>query len=63
LAKALADYLFDDDSMMTRIDMSEYQEKHAVSRLVGAPPVMLDMKKAAANRSCKAKAYSVILLD
>ncbi|MEO6231094.1 MAG: AAA family ATPase, partial [Ferruginibacter sp.] len=38
LAKALADYLFDDESMMTRIDMSEYQEKHAVSRLVGAPP-------------------------
>src|SRR6185312_5414174 len=38
LAKALAEYLFDDDSMMTRIDMSEYQEKHSVSRLVGAPP-------------------------
>jgi ATP-dependent Clp protease ATP-binding subunit ClpB len=38
LAKALAEYLFDDDSMMTRIDMSEYQEKHAVSRLLGAPP-------------------------
>jgi ATP-dependent Clp protease ATP-binding subunit ClpB len=38
LAKALAEYLFDDESMMTRIDMSEYQEKHTVSRLVGAPP-------------------------
>jgi ATP-dependent Clp protease ATP-binding subunit ClpB len=38
LAKALAGYLFDDEGMMTRIDMSEYQEKHAVSRLVGAPP-------------------------
>lgn len=38
LAKALAEYLFDDESLMTRIDMSEYQEKHTVSRLVGAPP-------------------------
>ena len=38
LARALAEYLFDDESMLTRIDMSEYQEKHAVSRLVGAPP-------------------------
>ena len=38
LAKALANYLFDDDAMMTRIDISEYQEKHSVSRLVGAPP-------------------------
>jgi len=38
LAKALAEFLFDDESMMTRIDMSEYQEKHSVSRLVGAPP-------------------------
>jgi ATP-dependent Clp protease ATP-binding subunit ClpB len=45
LAKALAEYLFDDDAMMTRIDMSEYQEKHSVSRLVGAPPGYVDTMK------------------
>ena len=50
LAKALAELLFDDEQAMTRIDMSEYQERHAVSRLVGAPPVILVMKKVTAHR-------------
>ncbi|MEJ7673264.1 MAG: AAA family ATPase [Chitinophagaceae bacterium] len=52
--KHLADYLFDDDSMMTRIDMSEYQEKHTVSRLVGAPPGYVGYEEGGQlNRSCK----------
>ncbi len=46
LAKTLAQSLFDSEEQMIRIDMSEYMEKHAVSRLIGAPPDMLDMKRA-----------------
>jgi ATP-dependent Clp protease ATP-binding subunit ClpB len=64
LAKALADYFFDDDSMMTRIDMSEYQEKHSVSRLVGAPPGYVGYDEGGQlTESVRRKPYSVILLD
>ncbi|MEO6134829.1 MAG: ATP-dependent chaperone ClpB [Ginsengibacter sp.] len=64
LAKALADYLFDDDSMMTRIDMSEYQEKHSVSRLVGAPPGYVGYDEGGQlTEAVRRKPYSVILLD
>ncbi len=64
LAKALADYLFDDDSMMTRIDMSEYQEKHAVSRLLGAPPGYIGYDEGGQlTEAVRRKPYSVILLD
>ena len=64
LAKALADYLFDDDSMMTRIDMSEYQEKHAVSRLVGAPPGYIGYEEGGQlTEAVRRKPYSVVLLD
>ncbi|MES2891852.1 MAG: ATP-dependent chaperone ClpB [Bacteroidota bacterium] len=64
LAKALADYLFDDDSMMTRIDMSEYQEKHAVSRLVGAPPGYVGYEEGGQlTEAVRRKPYSVVLLD
>jgi ATP-dependent Clp protease ATP-binding subunit ClpB len=64
LAKALAEYLFDDDSMMTRIDMSEYQEKHAVSRLVGAPPGYVGYEEGGQlTEAVRRKPYSVILLD
>ena len=64
LAKALADYLFDDDSMMTRIDMSEYQEKHSVSRLVGAPPGYVGYDEGGQlTESVRRKPYSVVLLD
>lgn len=64
LAKALADYLFDDESMMTRIDMSEYQEKHAVSRLVGAPPGYVGYDEGGQlTEAVRRKPYSVILLD
>jgi ATP-dependent Clp protease ATP-binding subunit ClpB len=64
LAKALADYLFDDDSMMTRIDMSEYQEKHAVSRLLGAPPGYIGYEEGGQlTEAVRRKPYSVILLD
>jgi len=64
LAKALADYLFDDDSMMTRIDMSEYQEKHAVSRLVGAPPGYVGYDEGGQlTEAVRRKPYSVVLLD
>lgn len=64
LAKALAEYLFDDDSMMTRIDMSEYQEKHAVSRLVGAPPGYVGYDEGGQlTEAVRRKPYSVILLD
>jgi len=64
LAKALADYLFDDDSMMTRIDMSEYQEKHAVSRLIGAPPGYVGYDEGGQlTEAVRRKPYSVILLD
>ena len=64
LAKTLADYLFDDESAMTRIDMSEYQEKHAVSRLVGAPPGYVGYEEGGQlTEAVRRKPYSVILLD
>ncbi|MEO7445417.1 MAG: AAA family ATPase, partial [Ferruginibacter sp.] len=64
LAKALAAYLFDDDSMMTRIDMSEYQEKHSVSRLVGAPPGYVGYEEGGQlTEAVRRKPYSVVLLD
>jgi len=64
LAKALADYLFDNDNMMTRIDMSEYQEKHSVSRLVGAPPGYVGYDEGGQlTEAVRRKPYSVILLD
>jgi ATP-dependent Clp protease ATP-binding subunit ClpB len=64
LAKALAGYLFDDESMMTRIDMSEYQEKHSVSRLVGAPPGYVGYDEGGQlTEAVRRKPYSVILLD
>jgi ATP-dependent Clp protease ATP-binding subunit ClpB len=64
LAKALAEYLFDDESMMTRIDMSEYQEKHAVSRLVGAPPGYVGYDEGGQlTEAVRRKPYSVILFD
>ncbi|MNE19341.1 Chaperone protein ClpB [compost metagenome] len=64
LAKALAEALFDDDSMMTRIDMSEYQEKHSVSRLVGAPPGYVGYDEGGQlTEAVRRKPYSVILLD
>jgi len=64
LAKALAEYLFDDDNAMTRIDMSEYQERHAVSRLVGAPPGYVGYDEGGQlTESVRRKPYSVILLD
>lgn len=64
LAKALAEYLFDDDGMMTRIDMSEYQEKHSVSRLVGAPPGYVGYDEGGQlTEAVRRKPYSVVLLD
>jgi ATP-dependent Clp protease ATP-binding subunit ClpB len=64
LAKALANYLFDDESMMTRIDMSEYQEKHSVSRLVGAPPGYVGYDEGGQlTEAVRRKPYSVVLLD
>ena len=64
LAKALAAYLFDDEGMMTRIDMSEYQEKHAVSRLIGAPPGYVGYDEGGQlTEAVRRKPYSVILLD
>jgi len=64
LAKALASYLFDDESMMTRIDMSEYQEKHTVSRLVGAPPGYVGYDEGGQlTEAVRRKPYSVVLLD
>jgi len=64
LAKALAEYLFDDESMITRIDMSEYQEKHTVSRLVGAPPGYVGYDEGGQlTESVRRKPYSVVLLD
>ncbi len=64
LAKTLAEYLFDDESMMTRIDMSEYQEKHTVSRLVGAPPGYVGYDEGGQlTESVRRKPYSVVLLD
>ncbi len=64
LAKALAEYLFDDESMITRIDMSEYQEKHSVSRLVGAPPGYVGYDEGGQlTEAVRRKPYSVVLLD
>ena len=64
LAKALADYLFDDESLMTRIDMSEYQEKHSVSRLIGAPPGYIGYDEGGQlTEAVRRKPYSVILFD
>jgi ATP-dependent Clp protease ATP-binding subunit ClpB len=64
LAKALATYLFDDESAMTRIDMSEYQERHNVSRLVGAPPGYVGYEEGGQlTEAVRRKPYSVILLD
>ncbi|MGB5384781.1 MAG: ATP-dependent chaperone ClpB [Lutimonas sp.] len=64
LAKALADYLFNDESAMTRIDMSEYQERHAVSRLIGAPPGYVGYDEGGQlTEAVRRKPYSVILLD
>ena len=64
LAKALAEYLFDDDSMMTRIDMSEYQEKHSVSRLIGAPPGYVGYDEGGQlTEAVRRKPYSVVLFD
>ncbi|WP_378187238.1 ATP-dependent chaperone ClpB [Aquimarina sp. W85] len=64
LAKALAEYLFDDEGAMTRIDMSEYQERHAVSRLIGAPPGYVGYDEGGQlTEAVRRKPYSVILLD
>lgn len=64
LAKALAGFLFDDETMMTRIDMSEYQEKHTVSRLVGAPPGYVGYDEGGQlTEAVRRKPYSVVLLD
>ncbi|MFT7164991.1 MAG: ATP-dependent Clp protease ATP-binding subunit ClpB [Flavobacterium sp.] len=64
LAKALAEYLFDDENSMTRIDMSEYQERHSVSRLVGAPPGYVGYEEGGQlTEAVRRKPYSVILLD
>ncbi|EIJ40199.1 ATP-dependent chaperone ClpB [Galbibacter orientalis DSM 19592] len=64
LAKALADYLFDDESAMTRIDMSEYQERHSVSRLVGAPPGYVGYDEGGQlTEAVRRRPYSVVLLD
>ena len=64
LAKALAEFLFNDDSMMTRIDMSEYQERHSVSRLVGAPPGYVGYDEGGQlAEAVRRKPYSVVLLD
>ncbi len=64
LAKALAEFLFDDENAMTRIDMSEYQERHAVSRLVGAPPGYIGYDEGGQlTEAVRRKPYSVVLLD
>lgn len=64
LARALAEFLFDDENMMTRIDMSEYQERHSVSRLVGAPPGYVGYDEGGQlTEAVRRKPYSVILLD
>lgn len=64
LAKALAEFLFDDETMMTRIDMSEYQEKHSVSRLVGAPPGYIGYDEGGQlTEAVRRKPYSVVLFD
>jgi len=64
LAKALAEFLFDDENMLTRIDMSEYQEKHTVSRLIGAPPGYVGYDEGGQlTEAVRRKPYSVVLLD
>ena len=64
LAKALAEYLFDDENALTRIDMSEYQEKHAVSRLIGAPPGYVGYDEGGQlTEAVRRRPYSVVLLD
>tara|TARA_R110001592_G_scaffold321985_4_gene600816 strand:+ start:2635 stop:5241 length:2607 start_codon:yes stop_codon:yes gene_type:complete len=64
LAKALAEYLFDDENAMTRIDMSEYQEKHSVSRLIGAPPGYVGYDEGGQlTEAVRRRPYSVVLLD
>jgi len=64
LARALAEFLFDDENMLTRIDMSEYQERHAVSRLVGAPPGYVGYEEGGQlTEAVRRKPYSVVLLD
>ena len=64
LAKALAEYLFNDETMMTRIDMSEYQEKHTVSRLIGAPPGSVGYDEGGQlTEAVRRKPYSVVLFD
>ncbi len=64
LAKALAEYLFNDDNLMTRIDMSEYQERHSVSRLIGAPPGYVGYDEGGQlTEAVRRKPYSVVLLD
>ena len=64
LAKALAEFLFDDETMMTRIDMSEYQERHSVSRLIGAPPGYVGYDEGGQlTEAVRRKPYSVVLLD
>jgi ATP-dependent Clp protease ATP-binding subunit ClpB len=64
LAKALAEFLFDDENLMTRIDMSEYQERHSVSRLVGAPPGYVGYDEGGQlTEAVRRKPYSVVLLD
>ncbi|MGL4909311.1 MAG: ATP-dependent Clp protease ATP-binding subunit, partial [Bacteroidales bacterium] len=64
LAKALAEFLFDDENLMTRIDMSEYQEKHAISRLIGAPPGYVGYDEGGQlTEAVRRKPYSVVLLD
>ena len=64
LAKALAEFLFNDETMMTRIDMSEYQESHTVSRLIGAPPGYVGYDEGGQlTEAVRRKPYSVVLLD
>ena len=64
LAKALAEFLFDDENLMTRIDMSEYQERHSVSRLIGAPPGYVGYEEGGQlTEAVRRKPYSVVLLD
>ena len=64
LAKALAEYLFDDENMMTRIDMSEYQERHSVSRLIGSPPGYVGYEEGGQlTEAVRRKPYSVVLFD
>ena len=64
LAKALAEYLFDDETLMTRIDMSEYQEKFSVSRLIGAPPGYVGYDEGGQlTEAVRRKPYSVVLFD